>query len=230
MTLEENMGKEWYQILSPFIKSDTFQNLVKFLQREYKTKTIYPQRDDVFKAMRLTPFNKTRVIILEQDCYPNGEAIGLSFGINPSKHRIPPSLQMILTELESSYDKRLILDFDYTFESWAKQGVLMLNTALTVQKNKAGSHIELWKPFTAEVFKLLNTYHTGLIFVLLGNEAKKYKSMINSNQHIIEAPHPASECYKRGSGFLGSRIFNQIDELLTGMNGQNNLIQWNEYG
>lgn len=229
MSLENNMGKEWYQILSPFIQSDTFNELSSKVTTEYKTKTIYPEKSDVFKAFRLTPFSKVKVIWLGQDPYPNPhQALGLSFGVNIGASRIPPSLDMIITELESSYDSRLLLDFDYSLESWAKQGVLMLNTTLTVEKKKAGSHIQLWKPFTKEVFRVLNTYHTGLIFVLLGKEAEKYESFINVNQHIIKAPHPASECYKRGSGFLGSRIFNKIDELLKQMNGDNNLIKWNE--
>lgn len=230
MTLEENMGKDWYQMLSPFIKTDTFQKIATFTQEGYNKKKVYPERDNVFKAFRLTPFKDVRVIWLGMEPYNSiNNAVGVSFAINPAKHYIPPSLQMILTELESSYDKGLILDFDYTFESWAKQGVLMLNTALTVEKKKAGSHIELWKPFTKEVFNLLNTYHTGLIFVLLGNEAKKYKSMIGVNHHIVEAPHPASECYSRGSGFLGSKIFNKVDDILIGINGSDNLIKWNEY-
>lgn len=228
MSLENNMGKEWYQILSPFIQSDIFKQLSAKIATEYKTKTIYPDKEDVFKAFRLTPFSQTKVVWLGMDPYINGEAVGLSFGVNIGRCRVPRSLDTIITELESSYDSRLLLNFDYSLESWAKQGVLMLNTALTVEKKKTGSHLQLWKPFTEEVFKVLNTYHTGLIFVLLGKEAQKYEVLINSNQHIIKAPHPASESYRKGSGFLGSKLFNKIDELLKQMNGENNLIKWNE--
>lgn len=228
MSLENNMGKEWYQVLSPFLQTDTFKDLSSFIQNEYKTKTVFPEKENVFKAFRLTPFNQVRVIILGLDPYIGAnQATGLSFAINYKKTHVPPSLQMILTELESSYDNGLILDFDYSFESWAKQGVLMLNTALTVQKGKTGSHLEVWKPFKQEVFKVLNEYHTGLIFLLLGKEAQKYESMIGKNQHVVKAPHPASEAYSKGSGFLGSRIFNKVDELLIQMNGKDNLIKWN---
>lgn len=228
MSLKENMGEEWYQQLSPFIQTDTFKQLSAFIANEYKIKTIYPKREDVFKAFRMCPLSKVRVVWLGQEVYSGGEGTGLSFAINPSTHRIPTSLHNILTELESSYDRGLILDFDYTFESWAKQGVLMLNTALTVKKKTPGSHTEVWKPFTKEVFNLLNTYHTGLIFVLLGNEVQKYENMIGKNHHIIKGVHPAADSYKKDAGFLGSGIFNKIDELLLQMNGQNDLIKWNE--
>lgn len=229
MSLENNMGKEWYQILSPFIETDTFKHLSAKIATEYKTKTIYPEKESVFKAFRLTPFSKVRVVWLGESCYsePN-QATGLSFGIDVGKCRIPLSLDIIITELESSYDSRLLLNFDYSLESWAKQGVLMLNTTLTTEKRKIDSHFEMWNPFIEEVFKTLNIYHTGLVFVLLGKKAERYESLINANQHIIKISYPGQDIKEGEIKFLGSRIFNKIDELIKQMNGDTNLIKWNE--
>ncbi len=226
MSLQTNIGESWYNTLSPYFNSSEFEQLTQFINTEYKTKTIYPAKENVFKAFRLCPFNETRIIWIGQDPYPAGQALGLSFGVDPAKYRIPQSLQLIVEELENCTNDRILnLLFDYTLESWAKQGVLMLNTALTVEKNKIGSHIKVWESFTEEVFKVLCTNHTGLIFVLLGKESQKYKKFINQNQNIIEAPHPASEVYSgRRSGFLGSGLFNQIDELTMKIN--NNKIKW----
>lgn len=220
------MGQEWYATLSPFLQSEEFTKLTDFINTEYNTKTIYPEKENIFKAFRLCPFNKTRIVWIGLDPYIKGEATGLSFGIDTEKNKIPPSLEIIIQELENYIDEKFIMmKFDYSLEHWAKQGILMLNTALTVERKKTGSHLEQWSKFTENVFNTLNSYHTGLVFVLLGKEAQKYKKYINQNQYVIEAPHPASELYSgRTSGFLGSNIFGQIDEIIYKLN--NEKIKW----
>jgi uracil-DNA glycosylase len=228
MSLEQNMGKEWYQLLSPFIQSDTFQKLTTFIQNEYRTKIIYPEKENVFKAFRLCPFDKVKVVFLGHEQYSKHYmANGLSYGVNYKITHVPTSLDYILQELENNLDRRIFLDFDYSFESWATQGVFMYNTALTVIKNKPGSHNSEWIDFNKAVFDALNTYHTGIIFVLLGNDIKHYKNMIGKNHHIIEVPHPAAEGYSgRTSGFLGSNLFNNINNILQSMNGKQGGIKW----
>jgi uracil-DNA glycosylase len=215
MTLEENMGKDWYQLLSPYIKSDKFKDLAFFIQQEYKTKKVCPTSDNVFKAFRLTPFNDVRVVIVgEEPQNKLNQSTGLSYGVNPGAYYIPSDLEDIVSELETSYDKGILLNFDYTLESWAKQGVLMLNTALTVLKDKKNSHKEQWKDFTREVFRLLKENHTGLIFVFVGDEFENYQV---GNHNVIWV-----------NSFKSSMIFKDIDNMLKGINGNNNLIKWNE--
>ncbi len=226
--LIEKLGLGWYNQLKPFLESEEFTKLNEFIRRRRSAVAVYPESDNVLKAFKMTPFEEVRVVLLGMDPYPNpNEAIGLSFGINWQKVRtIPPSLRNIHQELEKDLNV-LALDFDYSLEHWAKQGVLLLNTALTVEHKSPSSHISQWAPFNTQVFKALNNLN-GIIYILLGREAQKFESMINAkSNYIIKAPHPAAESYQGGNaGFFGSKIFSRTNEFIKGQNGADYTINW----
>ena len=187
---------------------------------------MYPSKENVFRCFRETPFNDVRIVMLGQDPYHDGRSVGLAFA-NENSHIVPsPSLKIILQEVEDSvyqgFDFQTTINFDLT--SWAHQGVLLLNTALTVQKGKAGSHTDNWVFFTRAVLKALTEGHTGLIYMLWGNHAKSYKHLINPAQNfILEAAHPAAEAYGSG-GFLGCGHFVKCNEILKACNSDQ--IKW----
>lgn len=228
--LIERMGESWYSQLSPYLESSEFSSLGETLEQIRSTKSVFPEKVNIFRAFKETPLDKVRVVWLGQDPYPTkGDAIGVSFGIN-NQRRIPPSLMNIRKEMED--DLGIIdLDFDFSLLNWCRQGVLMLNTALTVEEKNPGAHLKLWKNFTKEVFKVLNDNCTGIVFVLLGKQAQDYKSLINLNKHhVVEAPHPAAESYAGGkAGFFGSKIFSKVNSIIEGQTGPQSRIIWSEF-
>ncbi|NLI41614.1 MAG: uracil-DNA glycosylase [Caldisericales bacterium] len=217
--LEDLFSSSWVDALGEnFFSSTGFTYIGNYIAKLRETTTIYPDRKDIFKAFRLTPFNEVKVVILGQDCYHDGSADGLAFS-NSKSNTISPSLKNILKEIEDEFpeNKNIIthgrLDLQ-DLSRWSKQGILLLNAALTVEKGKAGSHLELWKPFTVKILQTLNTKNE-VIWLLLGKEAQGYKKYITNQTHsIIEAAHPAVSCYG-GNGFFGSNCFKKINfELL----------------
>jgi len=195
-----DMSDTWYNRLRPVIESDKFKELATFIAEEKKTKTIYPSRENIFKAFNSTPFEEVRVVLLGQDPYPTefkGEpvACGLAFAPNNPEFK-PPSLRIIYNNLKDTvYKDRLTFPDDLDMRTWADQGVLLLNIGLTVVKSKAGSHIKQWEFFTEAVINTLND-SAGLIFIMWGKEAQKYKHLIDETKHyILEAAHPASSIY-----------------------------------
>jgi uracil-DNA glycosylase len=221
-------GEEWSKHLINFLNSTHYKNIKNhLLERKNKRKvTIYPDFKDIYKAFKITPLNKVKVVILGQDPYYNPDkACGLAFGIDCSKiSLIPPSLENIHKELETDLDT-LILDFNWSLEHWGKQGVLLLNTALTVEENSPGSHAQLWKPFTKEIIRILNHYDNNIIWVLWGNHAKSYKKFItNTTHHIIESAHPSP--LSAHKGFYGSKPFTKINKIIESINGHQEIIKW----
>ena len=206
------IGNDWDQKLDVIWNSPGFQKFYKMIMAEYDKKTIYPPKDYIFNALKLTSYKDTKVVIVGQDPY-HGEhqAHGLSFSVQKGV-KLPPSLQNIYKELESDLGIPPRTDGDLT--GWAKQGVLMLNAVLTVEKDKAASHRNLgWEPMTDYIIKLLNKKDEPVVFILWGNFAKeKAKLITNPKHYIIISPHPSP--FSAYSGFFGSKPFSKTNEFL----------------
>jgi uracil-DNA glycosylase len=181
---------QWITKLSSFIDSEQFDNIIEGIkQAKAKGKRIAPDSKDSFNAFLLCPYNELKVVIIGQDPYHNWinnkpVAEGLAFSSGAGLY-CPPSLKNIIKEVErdiyQGFD--IHVSSEYSLRRWAVQGILLLNTALTVEESIPGSHIKLWKPFTEYIFKVLNENNSGLIFMLWGNEAQKYEELINTNLH-----------------------------------------------
>ena len=213
MTKEVDIESEWKEVLCDFFKTETFTKLSDFVREEYKSKKIYPKPKDIFKAFSLTPFSKVKVVILGQDPYHgDGQAHGLCFSV-PEQVIVPPSLKNIYKEIES--DLNVKKDFSNgNLESWAKQGVFLLNAILSVVANTPASHKgKGWEEFTDTVIKTISDRHEHIVFMLWGNYAKNKKVLIDKNKHLIlEAPHPSP--FSVHSGFFGCKHFSKCNEYL----------------
>lgn len=177
-----------------------------------KDVVIYPEYHNTFKAFELCPLDKLKVVIIGQDCYhsPN-QAIGVAFGVN-KKEKIPPSLRNILKEVKNNIGK---YNTDNDLYYWARQGVLLLNSALTVEEKKPGSHISYWKKFTDKLVKEISLHKTGIVFCLWGNYSKSKKNLIeNEDEHLIlTARHPSPLSANKG-GWFGNNHFSIINNYL----------------
>ena len=206
------IGNDWDLYLKDEYEKDYFKNLIKFIDNEYKTKTIYPKKCEIFNAFRFTNYKDTKVVILGQDPYHGeNQAEGLSFSVKNCVRK-PPSLQNIFKELES--DLGIKFPTNNSLIPWAKEGVLLLNTVLTVEENKAASHKEQgWEIFTDEVIKILNEKTTPIVFILWGSFARSKKKYITNNIHyVIESAHPSP--FSAYNGFFGSKPFSKTNEFL----------------
>ncbi|KHF38793.1 uracil-DNA glycosylase [Halalkalibacter okhensis] len=216
------LTNDWQDVLNIELEKAYFNELLSFLTEEYEKYTVYPPKEEVFQALEYTSYSNTKVVILGQDPYhgPN-QAHGLSFSVKPTV-KIPPSLKNIYKELQADLGHES--PTHGSLVSWAKQGVLLLNTVLTVRKSEAASHKGMgWELFTDAVIKALNDREQPVIFVLWGKHAQAKKGMITNKRHaIIEAAHPSP--FSAHRGFLGSKPFSTIDQLLK-ENGQGS-IEW----
>jgi len=203
---------DWQEVLNSETEKAYFKELMDFVKSEYEEKTIYPPKDDIFNAFNHTPFEQVKVVILGQDPYHGpGQAHGLSFSVKPGvKH--PPSLRNMLKELKE--DIGCEIPKDGTLTKWADQGVLMLNTVLTVREGEANSHKgKGWESFTDEVIRKLSEREKPMVFVLWGKPAQKKKVLIDTKRHeVIESVHPSPLSAKRG--FFGSRPYSAINNKL----------------
>lgn len=210
MKLEEYFGR-WMRVID---KKELLSILSK-LEVEYKRKPICPMQGDVFKAFKLCPYDNLKVVMLGQDPYPQkGVATGLLFGNKKEvdEENLSPSLQIVKEAAINLEIPHKSIIFDQTLESWAKQGILMINTALTVEMNRIGSHVMLWRPFVANLLKKLSENETGIIYVLFGKQAQTFKPYINKQFNIIlEENHPAY--FARTETKMPSTVFNQISKL-----------------
>ncbi len=216
------IGNDWDIVLEDEFKKEYFYNLLKFVQGEYARKTIYPSKREVFKAFRYTPYKDVKVVILGQDPYHGeGQAEGLSFSV-PKGIKKPPSLNNIFKELEDDLGYKV--PTSGSLVPWALQGVLLLNTVLTVVKDLAASHKDIgWETFTDEVIKKINEKEEPVVFILWGSFARSKKKFITNPKHyIIESAHPSP--LSAYNGFFGSKPFSKTNEFLT----KNNLepINW----
>lgn len=201
----------WKDILTNEEKKEYFKNLEKFLKEEYTNKVIYPKKEEIYRAFDLVPYENVKVVILGQDPYHNvGQANGLAFSVNENID-LPASLKNIYKEIENEYGYRMQKNGDLT--SWAKQGVLLLNTVLTVEEHKPNSHKNKgWEQFTDAIIKYLSSREKPLIFVLWGSNARSKKKYIATRHYVLEAPHPSPlSCYR---GFFGCNHFKKINEIL----------------
>jgi len=220
------VGNQWDDILKYEFESEYFKKLSKFLDKEYKNKIIYPEKDNIFNALKLTPPDKVKVVILGQDPYINpGEAHGLAFSVLSKGQgiKIPPSLRNIYKELSS--DIGMNIPKSGCLISWALQGVLLLNTVLTVEAGKSNSHAKKgWEQFTDYIIKYLGKKESPTVFILWGKNAhSKEKFIINSNQHLIlKAPHPSP--LSASTGFFGCRHFSRTNKFLSDNNLE--IIDW----
>ena len=209
MKLEEYVGK-WWNLFDINILADTLNTLDKL----YKTKNIFPQQHNVFRAFHECKYDDCKVVIIGSDPYPQKNvANGLAFSNNLDNKNTSPSLQVLLKASGST---------DKTLESWCKQGILLLNTALSVVEGKPSSHLLLWRPFMRSFLKNLSEWETGMIYVLLGKDAQALKLFINTKLNdVLEENHPAY--YARLGQEMPSTVFTEMNNLL--INKYNQKIQ-----
>ena len=206
------IGNDWDSVLKDIIDTTYFNDLITFVNNEYNEKTIYPPRDDIFNALKQTSYKNTKVVIIGQDPYHGeGEAHGLSFSVKEGV-KLPPSLKNIYKELESDLEYKSVISGDLT--KWTYEGVLLLNSTLTVIKDKPNSHSKIgWDKFTDYVVKKLNEKEEPVVFILWGNFARSKKELITNPKHlIIESAHPSP--FSARNGFFGSRPFSKTNEFL----------------
>lgn len=210
--MKDILKNDWKEILSNEFEKDYYQDLRKFLVSEYKTKTIYPNMYDIFNALHYTAYKDVKVVILGQDPYhgPN-QAHGLSFSVKPGVTP-PPSLKNIYKELNT--DLGCYIPNNGYLKKWADQGVLLLNTVLTVQAGNANSHKgKGWDIFTDKIISSLNERKDPIVFILWGNNAISKKKLItNKNHYIIQSVHPSPLSASRG--FFGSKPFSKTNDFL----------------
>ncbi len=206
------IGNSWDKYLKEEYEKTYFKDLMKFVDEEYETKTVYPPKNEIFNAFKYTPYENVKVVILGQDPYhEEGQAEGLSFSVKNEIGR-PPSLQNIFKELES--DLGIKVSNNNSLAPWAFEGVLLLNSVLTVLKGAAASHANKgWETFTDDVIKIINEKDTPVVFILWGNYARSKKSLITNKRHLVlESPHPSP--FSAYHGFFGSRPFSKTNEFL----------------
>ena len=208
----EIFKNDWGQYLKEEMTQPYYRQLRQFLIGEYSTKQVYPDMYSIFNALHYTSYADTKVLILGQDPYHEpGQAHGLSFSVQPNVPP-PPSLVNIFKELET--DLGCTVPNNGCLEPWARQGVLLLNTVLTVQAHRANSHRDKgWEIFTDKIISLLNQREKPVAFILWGSPARRKKAMITNPQHfIVESPHPSPLSAYRG--FFGSRPFSKVNKFL----------------
>lgn len=206
------ISNDWLNAIGGEFKKTYYRDLYRFVVEEYRTHVIYPDSEDIFNALHLTPLKEVKVVILGQDPYHNvGQAHGLSFSVKPGVE-IPPSLVNIYKELED--DLGMYYPDNGNLEKWARQGVLLLNTVLTVRAHSPASHQgKGWESFTDAIIKAVNEEDRPIVFILWGSPARKKKVMLNNPKHLVlEAPHPSPLSAYRG--FFGSRPFSKTNEFL----------------
>lgn len=203
---------DWLTTLAAEFKKPYYAQLYRTVRQEYNTHMVFPQPDDIFNAFSLTPLSQVKVVILGQDPYHNvGQAHGLCFSVKPDVE-VPPSLVNIYKELQDDLGCR-IPNHGYLVK-WAEQGVLLLNTVLTVKAHQANSHRRIgWEEFTDAAIRALNNQDRPVVFILWGRPAQMKEGMLNNPKHmILKAPHPSPLSAHRG--FFGSRPFSQANAFL----------------
>ncbi len=206
-------GNDWDILLKEELQKDYYQKIRMILKNEYSSKTIYPDMYDIFNALKFTSFEDCKVVLLGQDPYHGeGQAHGLAFSVKPGI-KTPPSLVNMYKELKDDIEGFYIPNNGY-LTKWAKQGVLLLNTSLTVVANNANSHSGIgWQEFTDNIIKLLNTREKPMVFLLWGNNARRKKAFITNKNHLVlEAAHPSP--LSAYNGFFGCRHFSKANEFL----------------
>ena len=220
MTIEEYFG-DWMKVLD---KTEAMK-IMGWL-RTVNPNTLCPALPNVFRAFKLCPYNKCRVVFIGQDPYPQkGVATGVLFGNskNTPEDKLSPSLQVVKESAINYEIPHNPLVFDNTLESWAKQGILMINSALTCEVNRVGSHVNEWRPSVSKLLKNLSTRETGIIYVLFGKQAQTLKPYRDDRYNdIIEVEHPAF--FARTNQIMPYSVFTRVNDLLYGRYGEK--IEW----
>lgn len=206
------LGNDWDEKIGREFEKEYYLKLRSFLKEEYASHTVFPDMYDLFSALKATPYSKVKVVILGQDPYHEpGQAHGMAFSVKPGV-QIPPSLLNMYKEINSEFGYP-VPKTGYLMK-WAEQGVLLLNTVLTVRSGEANSHQNKgWETFTDEIIRQLNARRDGIVFLLWGNNAKKKKDLITNPQHyILETVHPSPLSASRG--FMGCGHFKKANEFL----------------
>lgn len=206
------ISNDWAEKISAEYRKPYYRELFNFIKEEYSKVVVYPPSEDIFNAMHLTPLSKVKCVILGQDPYHEpGQAHGLCFSVKPDI-KIPPSLENIYKELHD--DIGFAIPNHGYLEEWAKQGVLLLNTVLTVQAHRAFSHRgKGWEQFTDAIIRTVNEIDRPVVFLLWGKPAQEKKTLLNNPKHLIlEAPHPSPLSAYRG--FFGCRHFSKANDFL----------------
>lgn len=210
-----DFNNDWNTHLAALINSDTYKRIREFLKTEYFTQTVYPPMDEIFTAFKLTPYEDVKVVILGQDPYhePN-EAHGLCFSVKEGT-KMPPSLMNIYKELMQDLGIDNGNKTDLT--KWAKQGVLLLNTTLTVRRGQANSHKNCgWTEFTDQVIRILSEREKPIVFILWGANARSKKSLIDlTKHHVLECAHPSP--LSAYNGFFGCKHFSKTNAILSSL-------------
>ena len=208
-----SLGGGWDEVLKDVFESENYKKIREFLKKEYFTRTIYPPMNDLYNCFRLTPDDKIKCVILGQDPYHNeGQAHGLCFSVKKGVEP-PPSLKNIYKEIKDDLGITEPPEFgDLT--SWAKEGVLLLNTVLTVRAGAANSHKDCgWQQFTDEVIKKVSDREEPMVFMLWGGNARSKKYLINSKKHLVlECAHPSP--LSAYNGFFGCKHFSKCNDFL----------------
>lgn len=221
MTIEEYFG-DWTKVIDRIELNDIMSKLLT----EYKRKLICPDQANVFKAFELCPFEDLKIVMVGQDPYPQkGIATGILFGNSEdtNEDNLSPSLNIIKEAVINFEVPHNCIIFDHTLEGWARQGVLMINSALTVEMNKIGSHVMLWRPFISKLLKNLSNYNTNIIYVLFGKQAQTFKPYISKESNcIFEVEHPAY--FARNNTKMSHRLFIDINNKVMEYYGTS--IEW----
>lgn len=207
------ISNDWLEPLSQEFRKPYYRKLYQKVIEEYQSKSVFPPADEIFNAFHFTSLHEVKAVILGQDPYHNvGQAHGLCFSVRPQVD-IPPSLVNIFQELHD--DLGCEIPNNGYLVKWAKQGVLMLNTVLTVRAHQANSHRGIgWEEFTDAAIRILNEQDRPIVFILWGSPAQRKKAMLNNPKHLIlQAPHPSPLSAYRG--FFGSKPFSKTNEFLT---------------
>lgn len=207
------ISNDWLELISPEFNKPYYKELYNFVREEYARCTIYPPADDIFNALHFTPLSKVKVMILGQDPYHGvNQAHGLSFSVLPTQRQLPPSLQNIYKELQD--DVGCYIPDNGYLKKWADQGVLLLNTVLTVRAHQANSHQgHGWEQFTDAIIRAVNAQDRPIVYMLWGRPAQSKIPMLNNKKHLIlRAPHPSPLSVYRG--FFGCRHFSLANKFL----------------
>lgn len=218
------IDKDWRNHLEDALSSDYFKNLSNFIEKEYRTKKIYPASKDIFRALELAPLEDVKVVIIGQDPYPKaGESNGLAFSVTTGV-KIPASLRNIFKEIELEYGKKSEAESKYEGDltCWAKQGVLLLNTILTVEEGSPGSHKNMgWEKFTDEIIKIISK-KGGVVFMLWGARAKNKLGLIDQSKNLVlTSIHPSQP--SRSDVFAGNNHFIEANDWLK-KNGKEEVV------
>ncbi|MBR0270995.1 MAG: uracil-DNA glycosylase [Methanobrevibacter sp.] len=206
------IGNDWDSVLTEEFEKEYFKEIEEFIEREYSSKTIYPPKEDIYNAFEFTPLGNVKVVILGQDPYhEKGQAHGLAFS-TPEGRPIPRSLKNIFKEIQAEYNYPI--PDSGCLEKWAKQGVFLLNTVLTVREGEANSHSDCgWQTFTDNVIRILNEQTQPIVFMLWGKQAeKKTELLTNPNHLVLTTSHPSPFSVRRG--FFGCNHFKMANEFL----------------